>query len=601
MSLTIVKERVFKYRMADSSPVMYNRTQAATGKAYDFDGTTSKIAVGNNAGSVKTICFWINPDIATTAILELNGSASISLASNVVTTSGFTSPTIYVGLQSTFNYVTTGVYTFVAITTDTAITASAVNIGLVGATYFDGKMSGLMMYDTALTVTQLEAIFSAPGNPIPSGLTSSNLLAFYPMSGGGSTPKYVFDASPTRLAGVPTACTAVTGIISPYQQVLRGYSKKSFFDGTDDHLAIGSVANTAAWTFSAWVIADSFGASQYLCSFGDLKIALTGSSAVTVYPDGTTPTAIALSVVIPIKKLFHIVVAQSGTIGYVRVNGGTPDGTTVTAATTASQTSYIGRSATNYFNGFIDQTAFHNSFLSATNQLLLYASTLPTSITGCTHYYKNSASTTWVNVANPGTNDGALTGSPTNTIATEGITSGYDIVNAPLQFANSNFGMFVGMGYVTAPSNSSLEITASVSVDMWVKVNTTGVNYCLMNKRNMYALRILSTNVVRFQTYNSGAYRNLDTTATLTAGVWHHIAATYTSGTTKIYINGALSVSSASFSGAITSSTNALEIGREYDNTELFDGYIDDVKIYNTALTASQVLSNYRAATVTHT
>lgn len=72
MSLTIVKERVFKYRMADSSPVMYNRTQAATGKGFDFNGTTSKIAVGNNAGSVKAICFWVNPDIATTAMLELN-------------------------------------------------------------------------------------------------------------------------------------------------------------------------------------------------------------------------------------------------------------------------------------------------------------------------------------------------------------------------------------------------------------------------------------------------------------------------------------------------------------------------------------------------
>ncbi len=601
MSLTIVKERAFKYRMADSSPVMYNRSQAATGNGFDFNGTTSKIAIGNNGGSVKTVCFWINPDIATTAIMELNGSSSISLASNVVTTSGFTSPTIYVGLQSSFNYVTTGVYTFVAITTDTAITASAVNIGLVSSTYFDGKMSGLMMYDTALTVAQLEAIFSSPSNPLPTGLESSNLLAFYPMSGGGNTPKYVFDGSATRLAGVPTDCTAVTGIISPYQHVLRGYSKKSFFDGTDDYLSIGSVANTTAWTFSAWVIADSFSASQYLCSFGDLKIALTGASTVTVYPDGATPTAIALSVVMPTKKLFHIVVAQSGTIGYVRINGGTLDGTTVATATTASQTSYIGRSSTNYFNGFIDEVAFWNTYITSANQLLLYALTVPTTITGCTHFYKNSALTTWINTANSGTNDGTLTGSPTNTITTEGLTDGYDIVNAPLQYTNNNYGMFVGMGYVTAPSNSSLEITTSVSVDMWVKVTTAGVNYCLMNKRNMYALRILSTNVVRFQTYNSGAYRNLDTTATLTAGVWYHICATYTSGATKIYINGVQSVTSASYTGAITSSTNALEIGREYDNTEKFDGYIDDVKIYNVALTASQVLSNYRAATVTHT
>ena len=87
--------------------------------------------------------------------------------------------------------------------------------------------------------------------------------------------------------------------------------------------------------------------------------------------------------------------------------------------------------------------------------------------------------------------------------------------------------------------------------------------------------------------YAGGSNRTAEG-ASLTANVWTHMAATYDGSTVRLFING-VQVASAAFSGSITSSTNPLRIGGNSIWGEYFQGMIDEVRIYNRALSQPEI------------
>lgn len=79
---------------------------------------------------------------------------------------------------------------------------------------------------------------------------------------------------------------------------------------------------------------------------------------------------------------------------------------------------------------------------------------------------------------------------------------------------------------------------------------------------------------------------------------WHHCVCIFNNGSSFIYKNGLLDVSSGSYTGTPTHPHNdeIIRIGARYDNSTLaFNGKIGEVRIYPTALTAAQVLESYNA------
>ena len=70
-------------------------------------------------------------------------------------------------------------------------------------------------------------------------------------------------------------------------------------------------------------------------------------------------------------------------------------------------------------------------------------------------------------------------------------------------------------------------------------------------------------------------------------GSWTHLALTYDGSRCGLYVNGALAASQP-VSGAIQSSSNPLWIGGNSPYGEYFNGLIDDVRVYNRALTAGR-------------
>src|SRR5213078_4654919 len=84
-------------------------------------------------------------------------------------------------------------------------------------------------------------------------------------------------------------------------------------------------------------------------------------------------------------------------------------------------------------------------------------------------------------------------------------------------------------------------------------------------------------------------------TGALTANTWAHLAFTYDGATMRLYVNGT-QVASRAQTGAIQTSTNPLQIGGDSLYGQYFAGRIDEVRIYNRALSAAQIQNDMNTA-----
>ncbi|MDO8408322.1 MAG: LamG domain-containing protein, partial [bacterium] len=94
-------------------------------------------------------------------------------------------------------------------------------------------------------------------------------------------------------------------------------------------------------------------------------------------------------------------------------------------------------------------------------------------------------------------------------------------------------------------------------------------------------------------TPSGGNYSCAETTITSwKAGTWYHIVATWNGTNQKVYVNGTLNVS-VSQTQTMTAGTGQRIGGDGVFSTRTFPGSIDDVRVYNRALSAAEVLQLY--------
>jgi hypothetical protein len=88
----------------------------------------------------------------------------------------------------------------------------------------------------------------------------------------------------------------------------------------------------------------------------------------------------------------------------------------------------------------------------------------------------------------------------------------------------------------------------------------------------------------------------LSSGVTLTSGIWYHLSATYDGTTLRLLINGE---EKASDVRNIWSPGGPLYMGRWFDGNHFYGGLIDDVRIYDRALSAEEILQLYGEGSVT--
>jgi hypothetical protein len=152
--------------------------------------------------------------------------------------------------------------------------------------------------------------------------------------------------------------------------------------------------------------------------------------------------------------------------------------------------------------------------------------------------------------------------------------------------------------YATVNHSASLNITQAITLAAWIRPNTTGTQYIIkkavIGTVDGYELSLANNGLVFFrvnQASSSDTYRLNSVTPYPTNGTtWMHIAATFDGSVMRIYINGELN-NSRVFNPQTSVNTNTLVlgIGAQSDGKSRFSGSIDEARVYNTALSASEV------------
>lgn len=190
-------------------------------------------------------------------------------------------------------------------------------------------------------------------------------------------------------------------------------------------------------------------------------------------------------------------------------------------------------------------------------------------------------------------NDGAITGA--SWIGTDG-RGWYD--RSDVGFSSGASISFDGSGdYVNVPDDNSLD-AVYLTVEAWIRTgnNVTLPQYILAkwdegNEWRSYAISIESSTVY-FLTSKSGTAATSDSMGrgAVAINTWYHIAVTSDGVNKKIYINGIQAGGDGAWANTIFAGDSTLTIGaRDSSPANLFTGIIDEVSIYNTALSAADI------------
>ncbi len=150
--------------------------------------------------------------------------------------------------------------------------------------------------------------------------------------------------------------------------------------------------------------------------------------------------------------------------------------------------------------------------------------------------------------------------------------------------------------HVTAPSGAvGLNPTAALTIEAWVKPTTISAgDHQIVRKTGQYFLQ-RAAGAVSLVVYVAGVAKVLTVTPALVAGTAYHVVATYDGTNQKIYLDG-VQVGTRAQTGALSTTANTLYIGSATATTEFWDGTLDEVAIYSTALSAARALAHYEAA-----
>lgn len=148
--------------------------------------------------------------------------------------------------------------------------------------------------------------------------------------------------------------------------------------------------------------------------------------------------------------------------------------------------------------------------------------------------------------------------------------------------------------YVTVPDANSLDLTTGMTMTAWVRPTTLGAwrQVLLKERPNGLTYAMYATggsgNRPNGQASIGGVDREVGGTAAIAANAWTHLAVSYDGSTMRIYVNGT-QVATRAQTGAAATSSNALKIGGNAIWGEWFAGQIDEVRVFNRALTAAEV------------
>ncbi len=445
------------------------------------------------------------------------------------------------------------------------------------------------------------SIISRPANNL-------GLVGYWSFNEGSGTK--AFDYSGHGYFGTTTA-----------SWVAGKFGKALTFNGTSDYVGLTNASTTfqsitiTAWIKPAGVQANWTGIVYARDSVEPIGIGYNAGSALSYtwnYGDiATYSWASGLSPANNTWDFVALTITSSAATMYLGNNGGSlSSATNAIAHSTQSPGTpfYIGWDATDaarHFNGVIDDVRIYNRALSATEVANLYAKTgaqksVQASNKGLVGYWNfNEGSGSTAHDSSVNGNIGTL---QTTATALPSWTSG-KFSNA-LSFDGTTNNLLV-------PAAASITLgKVDFSYSLWMRTSTQSfATISAWRKNDSSATTIQGLFTINRGTaipgdlgFETWAWSTVSTRASSTVAMndnkWHNAVAVYTSSddTVRFYVDGVLNDTKTQAGAAIdTSSPFALTIGSNTVSTQFFPGSIDDVRLYNRALSASEVAALYRS------
>jgi chitodextrinase len=196
-------------------------------------------------------------------------------------------------------------------------------------------------------------------------------------------------------------------------------------------------------------------------------------------------------------------------------------------------------------------------------------------------YSFNEGSGTTVNDASGNGNNGTISGA---TWTTAGKYGSALVFNGRSSRVNIN-------------DSASLHLTSGMTLEAWVSASSVPTFWqdVIYKENDIYFLEAGSGVTNHPPAVGASFLANGDQflagTSALKLNTWTHLAATYDGATLLFYVNG-IQVASRAMTDSLTSSTQPLQIGGDAAFGQYFKGTIDEVRIYNRALAATEIQSD---------
>jgi hypothetical protein len=150
---------------------------------------------------------------------------------------------------------------------------------------------------------------------------------------------------------------------------------------------------------------------------------------------------------------------------------------------------------------------------------------------------------------------------------------------------------------VTVADANSLDLKTALTLEAWVNPAALGSAYrtVLLKERGTtnlaYALYASSDTGKPSLQIQAGSSIELRAPAALPLNTWSHLAGTYDGSMLRLYVNGTL-VATKVASGSVAVTASPLRLGANAIWGEWFNGALDDVRVYNRALTGGEILAD---------
>lgn len=163
---------------------------------------------------------------------------------------------------------------------------------------------------------------------------------------------------------------------------------------------------------------------------------------------------------------------------------------------------------------------------------------------------------------------------------------------------------FDGTNDMASIADAAWMDASSITCEAWIKTSVTTGNHAILfrddqginggGRRSFQFLQ--ATDKLRFVGLTMGV--SADSTVVIADGAWHHVAATVDGSNIRLYVDGELDTTTAMGAG-IASSSEPMYIGFSGGyfgiNNWYFDGQIDEVAYYGTALSGERIAAHHAA------